>query len=181
MGARIRGLAVIVLVLVTGAVLGTWIAQWLQAPAVTRNSVTVPIPSVFGERVTVEVRNGGGRSGMAREATRILRDRGYDVVEVGNWTDFSVDSSRVVARVSGGSAAAEVAAALGIAAVDEEPAPNLRLDVTVVLGREWTPEMAPPPPEPGDAVPWWDLRRYLERPGAPDGGARLADPENESR
>lgn len=178
MGARIRGVAVIILVLVTGAVLGSWISQWLQAPPVAVTPVQVPIPSVFGERVRVEVRNGGGRSGMARAATDLLREGGFDVVELGNWSSFEEAESFVVTRAGSGDASLEVARALGIGIVRDEPDPNLRVDVTVVLGQDWSPEQAPESPEPSSAQPWWDLRRYLERPGVPEGDSRLVDPEN---
>lgn len=178
MGARIRGVAVIILVLVTGAVLGSWISQWLQAPPVAVTPVQVPVPSVFGERVRVEVRNGGGRSGMARAATDILREGGFDVVEMGNWSSFDEAESFVVTRSGSGEASLDVARALGIGIVRDDPDPNLRVDVTVVLGRDWSPEQAPASPLPSPARPWWDLRQYLERPGSPDGSGRLADPEH---
>ena len=29
-------------------------------------------------------------------------------------------------------------------------------------------------------LPWWDLRQYLERPGAPSPGTRLVDPETDT-
>lgn len=181
MGTRVRGVAVIVVVLATGAVLGTWIAQWLQAPAGGSAGVTVSIPTVFGPRVRVEVMNGGGRSGMARSATDVLRDGGLDVVEMGNWEDFQEPVSFVLDRVGDVDGARKVADLLGIREVRSEPGTNLYADVTVVLGQDWSPAAAPPRPTPltGER-PWWDLRQYLERPGAPPApGTRLVDPENE--
>lgn len=181
MGARIRGVAVVVVVLVTGAVLGTWIAQWLQAPGTGTPVGTVTIPTVFGPRVRVEVLNGGGRAGMARSATDVLRDNGMDVVEVGNWNDFQEQASFVLDRVGDVKAAREVADALGIKDVRADPGTNLYVDVTVVLGQDWSPDSAlPASPTDGGEPPWWDLRQYLKRPGAPAApGARLVDPEND--
>lgn len=182
MGSRIRGVAVLVMVLITGAVLGTWIAQWVQAPRAVPSVVTVPIPSVFGERVRVEVRNGGGRPGMARAATSVLRDAGFDVVEVDNWHNFQVDSSFVLDRVGKVDAARKAADALGIGQVRAEPDPNLYVDLTVVVGRDWSPEVVPAPSAGSGDPPWWDLRQYLKRPSSPpDPGSRLVDPENEGR
>lgn len=183
MGARVRGLGVVVVVLVTGAVLGTWIAQWLQSPSGGSSAVTVPIPTVFGPRVRVEVKNGGGRDGMARAATGVLRDAGFDVVEVGNWDVSDEPRSFVLNRMGDLEAAREVADALGIREVRTESGTNLYADLTVVLGAEWSPEVAAvrrrTEPEP---TPWWDLRQYLKRPGAPPApGSRLADPDNEDR
>lgn len=178
MGARIRGLIVMILVLATGAVLGTVGAQWLGAgPGASAPVVTIPIPEVFGERVRVEVLNGGGVDGLAREATGFLRDRGFDVVEVGNWVSFDEDSTFVVARTDDLAAARRVADAMGVGEVRAEPDPNLFADVSVVLGRDWSPDRVVAPDRPAGDPPWWDLRQYLQRPGSPPSGARLADPD----
>lgn len=173
----------VVVVLVTGAALGTWIAQWIQeAPGTGPGGSAPAIPTVFGPRVRVEVLNGGGRDGMARSATGVLRDAGFDVVEVGNWQTSDEPGSFVLNRGGSLDGARRVADALGVRDVRSvaEGEANLYADVTVVLGREWSPEMAPASPGGGaGTLPWWDLRKYLRRPGAPvDPDARLADPEN---
>ncbi|MDT8339984.1 MAG: LytR C-terminal domain-containing protein [Longimicrobiales bacterium] len=185
MGARVRGVAVVLVVLVTGAALGTWLAQWLQPGATPpaggggAGAVGAPVSETPDGRIRVEVLNGGGVRGMARAATDLLRDRGFDVVEVGNWEDFAVTASFVVDRLGDGVAAASAAEALGVSEVRTQAGSNLYADLTVVLGSEWSPERAPPP-EPADGVrPWWDLRRYLQRPGpVPVPGTRMVDPEN---
>jgi hypothetical protein len=180
LGARIRSVAVLVAVLVTGAVLGTWFAQWLRAPGPGTPMVSVPIPSVFGERVRVEVLNGGGRPGMARAATGALRDAGFDVVDVGNWGSFDEPGSFVLDRVGRLETARQAADALGITDVRSEPDANLYVDLTVVLGQDWTPDLIPAPPVESPERPWWDLRQYLKRPSpAGDPDARLVDPEND--
>lgn len=90
-------------------------------------------------RVRVEVLNGGGVAGMAVDATDRLRDRGFDVVDIGNQRPF--DSERpsvVIDRVGRTDMARAVAEALGIDNVQSDPDPNLYVDVSVVLGAEWT-------------------------------------------
>lgn len=90
-------------------------------------------------RVRVEVLNGGGVSGMAVHATDGLRDFGFDVVDVGNALPFDPERpSVVIDRVGRTDMARAVADALGIDNVQSEPDPNLYVDVTVVLGAEWT-------------------------------------------
>jgi hypothetical protein len=181
MGTRVRGVAIVVLVLVTGAVLGSWFAEWLRAPATAGTPVRITVPTVFGERVRVEVLNGGGRSGMAKAATDALRDRGFDVVDVGNWSTFDEPTSFVVNRMPGLEDARRVADLLGIGEVRGDTTENLYVDVTVVLGQEWEPSLLDAVPDPtGDRVPWWDLRQYLERPNAPSPGTRLVDPETDT-
>ena len=66
------------------------------AAARARAGHAYPIPSP-GNRITVEVLNGTRRAGLARAATRVLRERGIDVVFFGN-ADPAADSTRVIVR-----------------------------------------------------------------------------------
>ena len=174
MGSRVRGVLIVAVVLVTGAFMGSALAQWWNAPGA--------IPAVPGEfhrfgvneRVRVEVLNGGGRANMARSATEALRENGFDVVFFGNANEFDRDSSVVISRAGDVEYARAVADALGIREVRVEPDENLYLDVSVVLGSSWEPEV--------DAAveaaerPWWDPRSWLRRPGAPRETETLVDP-----
>jgi hypothetical protein len=115
------------------------------------------------ERVRVEVLNAAGVGGLAREVTNLLRDDGFDVVQFGNAGAFDRDSTAVIDRVGRMELAEGVANALGIRNVLTEPDPNLFVDVTVLLGRDWAeragggavgarPQRAP-----------WDPRGWLGR------------------
>ena len=104
-----------------------------EAPRVPQE----PPPPPLGVRVRVEVLNGGGQAGVARAATELLRDAGFDVVFFGNAGSFDQDSSLVLDRVGEPAWASAVAEALGIHNLRSEPNPNLYLDVSVVLGRDW--------------------------------------------
>ncbi len=165
MGARMRGLAALVVVLGVGVLAGSAISQWRgpSGPVVPGSSL---LPTRSSKRVRVEVLNGGGLSGAAREATEQLRDRGFDVVFFGNENaaTFERDSSVVLDRVGAMDPARAVADALGIRNVRSEPDSNLYLDVSVVLGADWkppTPESAPAHDPP--RRPWWDPRGWLHR------------------
>ena len=71
-----------------------------------------------------------------------LRDRGFDVVEVG--TDPSVhDSTMVLDRSGHPEWAALVARALGATQVLARPDTSRYLDVTVLLGGTWRPPAEP--------------------------------------
>lgn len=115
-----------------------------------------------GARVRVDVQNGGGVSGMARAAMEILRPSGFDVVSFGNAPSFDPDRpSAVIDRVGRTDQAQAVAKALGIDNVLSEPNPNLYVDVTVVLGRAWDPELDDRDiPAPG-TLSWWDPRGWF--------------------
>ena len=109
--------------------------------------------------VEVQVLNGGGVSGMAGLATEALRRDSFDVVEFGNASNFDPERpSVVISRAGSVSMAWAVADSLGISNVLSEPDPNLYVDVTVVLGSEWT---EPPEQTPEEARRFWDPRSWF--------------------
>lgn len=112
----------------------------------------------IGARVRVEVLNAAGVAGLARRATQHLRDRGFDVVYIGNAGSFEEDSTVVIARTADVSAAHEVARALGIDSVVVDPDPQLFLDATVRLGRNWPRRESVAP----DSTVRGRLRNWLE-------------------
>lgn len=89
--------------------------------------------------VRVEVLNGSGAAGLARDATHALREQGFDVVFFGNAGRFDHARSAVLDRTGGLDRARAVAAALGIDSVATAIDSTLMLEVTVVLGRDWPP------------------------------------------
>jgi hypothetical protein len=91
-----------------------------------------------GTRVTVEVLNAAGLPGLARGATRQLREAGFDVVYFGNAHEFGQDSTLVLDRSGKPEAARRVAENLGVERVIDRPDSTLLLDVTVVIGRDWS-------------------------------------------
>ena len=96
------------------------------------------IPSA-DDRILVEVLNGTEQQGLARLGTRKLRRQGLDVVFFGN-SDKTADSTLVVARRGTRNAAERVREALGIGTVEVQTDTLRRVDVTVILGRDFRPE-----------------------------------------
>lgn len=94
---------------------------------------------LVGDILQIEVRNGCGVSGLAGVATQYLRSKGFDVVEVGDHSSFDVDETHVVDRVGDLDAALKVAAALGLpdARVRQDIRPDLYLDASVILGKDY--------------------------------------------
>lgn len=160
MGRLLRGLALVAVLGGLAALAGSAVLQWWEPPETT--PVTVDAVANPRERVRVEVLNAGGVAGMARAATGLLRDAGFDVVEVGNADAFDRDSSVVLARLGRVDLASMVADALAIPAYRDEPDSTAYVDITVLLGSTWDPaivaerEAEPaqdtivgPAPEPG--------------------------------
>ncbi len=93
-----------------------------------------PEPDPFAR---VEVLNGAGEPGAARQAAEILRRAGFDVVHFGNAPNFGVVRTRVIDRVGSGPRADSVAGWLGVVRTEREPDPKAHLDATIVLGADW--------------------------------------------
>lgn len=100
---------------------------------VTGHAYPVPAPD---RRITVEVLNASGRAGLARGATRLLRRRGLDVVFFGN-ADTAADSTRIVVRRGDPGAGRDVRDALRMGRVTIVPDTLRRVDVSVILGRDF--------------------------------------------
>jgi hypothetical protein len=147
-GGRLQTLALFVTLLAVGALLaslGYGIWQHFHPPAAAPLAAG-PAPrqtQAPAGRVRVQVLNATRTHGLARVATDVLRDRGFDVVETGNGRGFSADSSLVLDRVGNLETARQAADALGITHVETRRDDNLLLDVTVVLGSDWKAPAAP--------------------------------------
>lgn len=97
-----------------------------------------------GVRVRVQVMNASSVRGLARRATQLLRDRGFDVVEAGTGAGADqLDSVLVLDRSGHPDWAQRVAKALGGARVESRPDSSRYLDVTVFVGRTWRPPAQP--------------------------------------
>jgi len=91
-----------------------------------------------GVRIRVQVLNGTKTRGLARRATLLLRDRGFDVVETG--TVRSTRDTTIVLDLSGHPDWAQrVARALGTARVETRADSSRYLDIAVVIGSSWRP------------------------------------------
>jgi hypothetical protein len=97
-----------------------------------------------GVRVRVQVLNGTTTRGLARRATTVLRDHGFDVVDIG--TAAAGQETTVVLDLSGHPDwARRVARAMAPARITVRPDSSRYLDIAVVLGSAWRA-----PPEPFD-------------------------------
>ena len=93
-------------------------------------------------RVRVEVLNATRTRGLARRATRHLRDHGFDVVLVGNSAE-TLDSTLVLDRTGHPEWAALVAEVMGGARIQAAPDSLRYLDITVLVGASWRPPAEP--------------------------------------
>lgn len=139
---RIAAIALLVIVMLGAA---AWV---LDARRVSRNPLARVLPGRAvphappGVRIRVQVLNTTRMRGLARRATRLLRDRGFDVVEVGT-TSPTLDTTLVLDRSGHEAWAATVVEVLQPARAVARPDSSRYLDVTVLLGRAWRPPAHP--------------------------------------
>jgi hypothetical protein len=124
---------------------GVW---WTRGRDAAVESSAEPAPVIHdslrappGARVRVQVLNASGIRGLGRRATTVLRERGFDVVEVGNAPQRR-DSTLVLDR-SGHPEWAELVAEVVGGRVEPRPDSSRYLDVTVLLGASWRPPAEP--------------------------------------
>ena len=122
--------------LVLAAVVGTFAVRRALGTRLLPVAVASKARAPEGVRVRVQIINTTSTRGLARRATQLLRDRGFDVVESGTGAE-SMDSTLVLDRSGHPDWARRVAAALGGARVEARPDSSRYLDVTVLLGRSW--------------------------------------------
>ena len=148
-------------------VLGAFVASlWLEIRYEPPPAAAPPEGHWGERRIRVEVLNGAGVDRLAVRATERLRELDYDVVYYGNLASFDRDTSAVIARLDDLEPARRVADALGIRRVTHEPDRNLYLDVTVILGSDWTGASEPrnlEPQAPSESLWWGRVKRAAAR------------------
>ncbi len=145
--SRWRGTGRWILLVVVVGTFGAW--AWSRrggaagrpvSAAADRPSAERLVPP--GTRIVVAALNGTTTRGLARRATRALRDAGFDVVASGN-AESPTDSS-IVYRHAGDTLWAQWAArAIGGARIVTRPDTSRDLHLTVVVGRAWRPPLDP--------------------------------------
>ena len=94
---------------------------------------------LISDVIQLEVLNGAGVAGLADRFTSTLRKNGFDVVETGNFDNFDMEQTTVIARTHDTNNAERVARALGIdeAQILVEASDDYYLDATVVIGSDY--------------------------------------------
>ena len=115
--------------------------EWTERKAEAARYGPADARAPEGTRIKVEVLNGTKTRGLARRATRYLRDRGFDVVGSGT-AAAPRDSTLVIDRSSHPEWAFIVGRAMN-AKVSAQPDSSRYLDVTVILGADWSPPAKP--------------------------------------
>jgi hypothetical protein len=133
---KIKSLITTVALLATGALIASWWIAWREAevPEVSNAAAPAVQPE---RRMKVEVLNGSGEPGAAGVIGDLLLELEYDVVAVDNAENFDYPVTYVIDRSGIGGPVAEMARRIGADSVALDPDPDLLLDATVILGKDW--------------------------------------------
>lgn len=143
-----RAMLALLLLTVSGGTMIWWRMQRRAADALRAGADgALPTDSTAraptGQRITVRVVNGSQRRGLARRATFVLRDFGYDVVEYDGQGGTPRPSTDIIVHTGKRDAAERLQRALGAGRVIERADTSRYVDLTVVLGRDWRPPAQP--------------------------------------
>ena len=94
---------------------------------------------IASEIIQIEVLNGCGVNGVADRFTDYLRNKNFDVVNVGNYISFDIRESLIIDRIGNLANAKKVAQ--GLMAKESSAFSQLNndyfVDVTIVIGRDY--------------------------------------------
>lgn len=99
------------------------------------NSTISTTSLLENKNIKIEILNGAGIPGLATKYAEILKNEGFNVVKIGNVVGMTFNSSRVYARTDE-EKAKKVAKALFITNVEKDISPDVKVDVTVILGKD---------------------------------------------
>ena len=137
-----RSVKVVGVIVVALGVIGAG-ALWRTRHHAAPTRVDAPeLLAPAGTRIRVSVLNGTKTRGLARRATTLLRDRGYDVLEIG--TDPRPRDTTIVYDLTGHPDWAQrVARSFSPARVEAHADSSRYLDIVVLLGTSWRPTAQP--------------------------------------
>ena len=149
-GHRASIIAALVAIVLAGTLVAWWQGRSDASRGDNRDAAYAGAPltdssarAPEGTRVRVRVINTTSTRGLARRATMLLRDFGYDVV------DFDTDARRkrpttlIQIHTGQDEAAARIKRVLGTGEVETAPDSLRYLDLTILLGRDWQPPSQP--------------------------------------
>ncbi|MEP6780253.1 MAG: LytR C-terminal domain-containing protein [Gemmatimonadaceae bacterium] len=107
----------------------------------TENDTLARAPA--GVRIRVRVVNATRIDGLAKSATALLRDRGFDVVDYDAEKKNLRETTLVQTNSGHGDWSERVVRALGVGTTESRPDSSRYVDVTVLIGNDWKPSAQP--------------------------------------
>lgn len=101
-----------------------------------RNKTNQEVASAI---IQVEVMNGCGVEGVAAKFTNYLREKNFDVVQVGNYISSNIDETMIIDRIGNRANTEKLAEVLGIDKknIVQQLNKDYFLDATLVIGKDY--------------------------------------------
>jgi hypothetical protein len=133
-----KNLSILILLTIATGILifiGTMIADEPQKDTAkqTKTETDHSVPHLG----SIELLNGCGTDGAARQVANYLRSRSFDVKSIGNASQMNHDSTLVISRTKDTTMATKVASALGTRKMTLILNDNTLYDVTVIIGSDY--------------------------------------------
>jgi hypothetical protein len=89
--------------------------------------------------IQIEVLNGCGVEGIAAKFTEYLRQKDFDVVQIGNYTSSNIDETLVIDRIGNRANAEKLAEVLGVEKknIIQQLNKDYFIDATLVIGKDY--------------------------------------------
>ncbi|MBE2190033.1 MAG: LytR C-terminal domain-containing protein [Desulfobulbaceae bacterium] len=139
-GNIVKYLNLAIIFVLTGAVallLSSFIDRVFISPPVSA-SLSEDLKSNKQEVIQINILNASGEAGLAARAKEYLRGRGFDVVEIGNYSE-NLDKSIIIDRLGDINSAYKVAYAVGItdSLITSQIDSSLFLRSSIILGKDF--------------------------------------------
>lgn len=136
----LRGVTLAVILLVAAGALGGWIRSTSASsapvsPQATPTDTSARAPK--GTRIRVRVVNVTTTRGLAKRATFVLRDFGYDVLEFEGAAKSKRTNTAIVSHTGHDDWGIRLRKALGVGAMETSSDSTHFVDFTVYVGRDW--------------------------------------------
>jgi polyisoprenyl-teichoic acid--peptidoglycan teichoic acid transferase len=94
------------------------------------------VPAIIRDDIKVQVLNGSKKSGLASQLKKVLEEKGYSNVKIGDTKDMTYGYSRVVDRSGSKDKLQAVAQDLNINIVESDIDNTCGYDITVIIGKD---------------------------------------------
>ena len=131
-----RGVRPIHLAMLAAVLVGVLYAGSYFKSAVPESAAPAAALAVPSSDVEVQVLNESQVDRGALRLARLLRERGFDVVEIGNGARVGRTETEVIVRGEDMEKGARIARALNCKLLRSDKKPDLLLDVTVLVGQD---------------------------------------------
>lgn len=97
---------------------------------------TYMVSSKTKSKVSIEVLNGSNKNGLATKVANELKQKGYNIINIGNAKGMKYDQSHIYDRRSNDEETKKISQILDIKKVEKKTSTDTKADITIILGND---------------------------------------------